>query len=104
MKSTVNAIHHTALRIIYNKDKEYGNANLLKIANDITMEERLSNLKENYLKKAIKHKNPLICQLIEEYNCFRGGHMISVPTVFCESKVVEDFIGSIEMPLNHLFD
>jgi len=104
MKSTVNAIHHTALRIIYNKDKEFGNANLLKFANDITMEERLSNLKENYLKKAIKHKNPLICQLIEEYKCFRGGHLISVPTVFCESKVVDDFIGSTEMPLNHLFN
>ena len=68
------------------------------------MDERLSNLKENYLKKAIKNKNPLITQLIEEYKCFRGGHVISVPTVFCGSKVIDEYTGLIELPINPLFD
>ena len=99
-KKTVNAIHYTTLRTIYKKNREFGNANLLNTANDITMDERLSNLKENYFKKAIKY----ICQLIEEYKSFKGGRDISVPTAFCGSKVIDEYTAPIEMPLNSLFE
>lgn len=101
-KKTVNAIHYTTLRTIYKKNREFGNANLLNTANDITMDERLSNLKENYFKKAIKYKNPLICQLIEEYKSFKGGRDISVPTAFC--GFIDEYTAPIEMPLNSLFE
>ena len=103
-KRSVNAIHYTALRAIYKKKKEFGNSNLLSLAQDITMDERLGNLKENYFKKAIKHKNPLIMQLIEEYKSFKNGRSISTPTVFCGSKVIDEFFMPIEMPLNSLFE
>ena len=70
-KRSVNAIHYTALRAIYKKKKEFGNLNLLSLAQDITMDERLGNLKENYLKKAIKHKNFDIMRKNTKNNLYR---------------------------------
>jgi hypothetical protein len=81
-KRSVNAFHYTALRSIYKKKKEFGNSNLLSLAQGITMDERLGNLKENYFKKAIKHKNPLIMQLIEEYKSFKNGRIFMPSSLF----------------------
>ena len=99
-RKSVSAIHHTALRTVYKKDREFGNSNILELANDISLEERLCNLKENYLKKSISNKNPLIIQLVEEYRNFKNGRVVTVPMVFCGSKVVDGYVRECGTTLN----
>jgi hypothetical protein len=45
-----------ALRIIHEKDKSFGNKNLLQLAQIETIDERMKYLKNNYIKTALANK------------------------------------------------
>ena len=66
----MNAVQYNALRIIYGKDRQFGNKNLLKLANIETLKDRMKNLKTEYTIKAIEKKNPIITDLVNEYKEF----------------------------------
>ena len=68
------------------------------------MKVRLDELKEKYLRKAIKNRNPLIVQLVDEYKSFKGGRTLQIPTVFCGSKVIDEYIRPMPIPTNDLFN
>ena len=78
MRSRINAKHHTALRIIFNVDRHLGTERLIRLAKDIKIEERLENLKERYLTKAIENRKRYV-----------GGRRLKYQTILCNSKKVK---------------
>ena len=86
-KARIDAIHHSALRIIYNKDRFFGTTQLLNLAGDSSMETRLSFLRDRYLNRAYENNNPLITRLILEYQRFAGGRRLMQETILCHAKI-----------------
>ena len=87
-KSKIDTIHHTALRIITNKNKLVegrliNNKRILEQTNELSMEARLNNLKNRYLHKAIINDNPLIKPLVNEFINFKGGRQLNTRTILC---------------------
>ena len=87
MKDVLNAVQYNALRIIYDKDRRFGNKNLLKLANIETIKSRMNNLKLTYINSAIKNKNPIISELVDEYKNFyhygMNRHTLNTKTPLC---------------------
>ena len=100
-------MHNKALRAIYKKDRLFGTKDLLELASETNKETRLTQLKKRNLDKAFKTKNPLICQISDEYNKFKGGRILGVRTIFCNydhtPPVVKasDFQGNNPSPQNN---
>jgi len=82
-KKRLEAVHNKALRAIYKKDRLFGTKDLLELASETNKETRLTQLKKRNLDKAFKTKNPLICQISNEYKKFKGGRILGVRTLFC---------------------
>ena len=89
-KNTLNAIQYDALRVIYRKDRAYGNKKLLKLAQESNLDTRLNNLNEKYLCRAINTKNPLVTQAINEFKRFKNGRFLTVKTSLCNSVVIDE--------------
>ena len=83
LRNKIEAIHNTALRIIFKKDRLFGTERLLKLANEKKMEVRLRELKNRYLDTALANNNPLIAPLHDEYTNFAGGRVIETKTIMC---------------------
>ena len=87
MKDVLNAVQYNALRIIYDKDRRFGNKNLLKLANIETIKSRMNNLKLTYINSAIKNKNPIISEVVDEYKNFyhygMNRHTLNTKTPLC---------------------
>ena len=71
LKNILNATQYNALRIIHEKDKSFGNKNLLQLAQIESIDERMKYLKNNYIKTALANKNPLIMEIIDDYKKFK---------------------------------
>ena len=91
-KKKLEAIQNNALRRIYKKDRRFGNANLLELAEESTIEERMQTLHEKYMLSAIESENPLI-SLIHEYQNYKGGRTISVATPLFHASTTIDNIS-----------
>ena len=62
-----------------------------------TIEERLTTLRERYIHRAILNKNPMMEQVIEEYNAYKGGRELRIKTLLCgvETELFDLSNGSI---------
>ena len=67
LKDILNAVQYNALRIIFEKDRKFGNKNLLMLAKVEPLKVRMRKLELEFIRKAIEHKNPIICDIINEY-------------------------------------
>ncbi len=72
-----------ALRAIFDKKKEFGNEPLRLLAKELKLEDRLRNLKKRYLSKCLESKNPILVNLISEYNAYANGRTLEVKTPLC---------------------
>ena len=73
-----------ALRSIYAKKREFGNEALLSLSNEITIQERMNELKKRYLQKVIEHKNPIITSLINEFKDYARGRVLRTKKPLCD--------------------
>ena len=89
-KNKIEAIQNNALRRIYKKDRRFGNINLLKLATEAPITERMQSLHEKYMHNAIDTDNPIIQKLIVEYKNYKGGREISVVTPLCSVTNIID--------------
>ena len=55
------------MRTIFNKKREFGTKNLLKLAGVDLIRSRMDQINNSYLEKCILQKNPIIVDLIENY-------------------------------------
>jgi hypothetical protein len=92
LKNLINTIQNDALRIIYQKDRTFSNEKLYELSKEKTLEIRLDELKQNYLYKAMMQRNPLIKKSYSEYKSFKGGRTLSIATIFCNAKCVNDSV------------
>jgi len=79
----LNVIQNNALRAIFKKKKEFGNEPLRLLAEELKLEDRMRDLKKRYLAKCINFDNPIITNLIEEYNSYANGRSIKTKTPLC---------------------
>jgi hypothetical protein len=79
----LNVIQNHALRAIFKKKKEFGNEPLRLLSEEIKLEDRMRDLKKRYLAKCINFDNPVITNLIEEYNSYANGRSIKIKTPLC---------------------
>jgi hypothetical protein len=79
----LNVIQNNALRAIFKKKKEFGNEPLRLLAEELKLEDRMRDLKKRYLAKCINFDNPIITNLIEEYNSYVNGRSIKIKTPLC---------------------
>ena len=56
----LNTIQNNALRAIFKKKREFGNEPLRLLAKELTLIDRMRNLKKRYLLKCIESNNPII--------------------------------------------
>lgn len=98
----LQVIQNTAVRSIFKLPPDTSSTDLKEIAkafNLAPVHERLFELNKNYIKKSLEFSNPLIVQLINEFDRgFGGGRQIVKPTPLCASRtVVEIFFGGMEI-------
>ena len=63
----LEVIQNSALRVIFNKKREDGTKNFLKLAGIESIKARMCKLNKAYLRKSIRTENPLIVDHIENY-------------------------------------
>ena len=69
-KLNLQRIQNKALRAIFYNQRHLKTKELHELAKIDTVEERMEKLKDKYLKKNLTNENPLITQMIEEYEIF----------------------------------
>ena len=79
----LNTIQNNALRAIFKKKREFGNEPLRLLAKELTLVDRMRNLKKRYLAKCIESKNPIITKLINEYKAYANGRILPIKTPLC---------------------
>ena len=92
LKAILNTVQYNALRIIHGKDRSFSNKNLLKLAEIEPLEDRMLKLKNNYVNVALKHKNPIVCDVVESYKEFnyygRTSNNLKKTTPMCDVVIV----------------
>ena len=88
-KSSLQAVQNNAMRIIFKKKREYGNENLQRLSGVEPLESRMQQLTERYLEQAEINQNPLICDLIEEYEEFQTRNKKKHATLLCHSLYIK---------------
>jgi hypothetical protein len=82
-------MQNNALRCIFKKPREYGNENLHKLAGLEKIDQRMRNLNERYFEQALSNNNPIIEQLIEEYDSdYKNQTTARRSTILCEIAAV----------------
>ena len=66
-RKELEVIQNSAMRTIFNKKREFGTKNLLKLAGVDSIRSRMDQINNSYLEKCILQKNPIIVDLIENY-------------------------------------
>ena len=66
-------------------------------ASIVMIKERFDTLRKRYVEKVIKNENPMILQLVDEYNKFKGGREVAYKTLLCGIKT--EFESSDESSL-----
>ena len=56
---------------------------LEQFSKELKLEDRMRNLKKRYLSKCIEFDNPIITNLINEYNSYANGRSIKIKTPLC---------------------
>ena len=91
LKNMLNSIQYNALCIIYNKDKSFGNSNLLNLAKIETIGERMNKLKNSFVNDALTSQNPLIEELVKDYKNFKcygkNNFNLKKKTPMCSIKI-----------------
>jgi hypothetical protein len=84
--NTLQTIQNSALRIILRKPimTKTRISELHVISNLEYIKERFYSLSQRYITKAIVNKNPMIAQVIEEYQRYKGGRVLNSKTLLCE--------------------
>ena len=97
-KRKIEAIQNNVLRFIYWKKRQFGNKNLLELANEKNIETRLKELKENYILKGLLSQNPLISSTVEEYRAYSRSRELNTKTLLCDINWLDDslFDGATE--------
>ena len=89
-KNAINSIQYDALRIIYKRDRLFGNKELLDLAGETTLDVRLNNLNEKYLCRALITENPLIDTCVQEYLRYKSWRVLKYRTALCSSNIIYD--------------
>ena len=86
--STLQTIQNNALRIILKKPliTKTKITDLHKEANIELLTNRFKKLRDRYLNKALTSKNPIITDVYNEYERFKGGRTIKCKTLLCDFK------------------
>ena len=90
LKKKVDSIQNRALRIIYKKERQFGNVALHKLAEKKALAVRLRELKEKYLMKNLLTNNPIITSLRKEFKSLRGARELKHKTILCDIEWLDD--------------
>ena len=85
----MRVIQNNALRSIYKKKRQFGNIQLHELAQEISIDTRLNDLKQRYIQKCIDHTNPVIVPLINEFKSYSNGRQITIRTPLCLTDEIE---------------
>jgi hypothetical protein len=84
----LQVIQNNALRCIYKQTRECPVKTLHELANLETIKERMINMNQKYFERACATSNPLIEQLINEYeNEFMNSNTSNKSTILCETAI-----------------
>ena len=90
-RNTINSIQYNALRIIFKKDRRFGNKNLLELAKAQTVSDRMNYLKTEFINKALMEKKPIITEIVNSYNSFsyqnKDNRFMNIKTPLCDVKI-----------------
>jgi hypothetical protein len=89
-KKKVDSIQSRALRIIYKKERQFGNVALHKLADEKALALRLRELKEKYLMKNLLTNNPIITTLKKEFKSLTGARELKHKTILCDIEWLDD--------------
>ena len=87
-KASLQSIQNTALRIIFKKNRQFGNTALHQLSNIKKLDDRLAMLKNKFLDKAECTNNPIIVQLIKDFQRFNNSHELKPRTILCGTNIV----------------
>jgi hypothetical protein len=98
----LQVIQNSAVRCIFKLPYDTESSHLHTIAsayNLPTVKERMFKLNQDYISRSINFSNPIIVQLIDEYQRgFGGGRNISKPTPLCANRLlIEDFFDGTDI-------
>ena len=87
-KKSLQSIQNNALRVILKKRKEDGNSILLELSGLTPIESRLKELVDKYLKNAFLTQNPMIIELIDDFQTLKRGKK-NPETILCNTWASE---------------